>query len=364
LAIRVLHCPTDVGGNAYVLSRAERQLGIESDVLVFSSTWLQYPSDIDLQVPSRSTAGKALALARTLAKAARDYDIIHFNFGQSLTSRLPSPLSWLRGMDLPWLKSRGKGIVVTYQGCDVRQRGYSISTFPISACAEPDCYGGVCNSKVDARRQADARRFDRYADAMFALNPDLLNVLPDRARFLPYTTVDTDEWRPSGSPRPEGGSFKILHAPTDTGAKGTRYVLEAVDELRKSHPEIELLLVEGVPHTQVRKLYEKADLVIDQLLVGWYGGLAVEAMALGKPVVSYIRESDLRFVPPQMRAELPIINANPQTLVAVLEGVMANRSDLPGRGVLCRAFVERWHDPVEVAEMTKATYEQILRLRA
>ena len=43
--------------------------------------------------------------------------------------------------------------------------------------------------------------------------------------------------------------------------------------------------------------YRDADIVVDQLLAGWYGGFAVEAMALGKPVIAYLRESDLHHVP-------------------------------------------------------------------
>jgi hypothetical protein len=58
-----------------------------------------------------------------------------------------------------------------------------------------------------------------------------------------------------------------------------------------------------------RRIYEKADLLVDQLLAGWYGGVAVEFMALGKPVVCYLRESDLRFLPEAMRRQIPIIRA-------------------------------------------------------
>ena len=61
---------------------------------------------------------------------------------------------------------------------------------------------------------------------------------------------------------------------------------------------------------EARKRYETADILIDQLLAGWYGGLAVELMALGKPVICYIREDDLKYIPKEMRDELPIINAN------------------------------------------------------
>ena len=65
------------------------------------------------------------------------------------------------------------------------------------------------------------------------------------------------------------------------------------------------------PHAEAMKLYAQADLVIDQLLAGWYGGFAVETMAMGKPVVCYIRAEDLQFVPPAMVAELPLIPARP-----------------------------------------------------
>ena len=37
------------------------------------------------------------------------------------------------------------------------------------------------------------------------------------------------------------------------------------------------------------KIYEEADIVIDQVLIGWYGGFGVEVMKMGKPLAVYIR---------------------------------------------------------------------------
>ena len=76
--------------------------------------------------------------------------------------------------------------------------------------------------------------------------------------------------------------------------------------------DFEFILIEGLSHSEARHLYQTADLLVDQLFVGWYGGLAVECMALGKPVICYIREEDLAFLPAQMRQDLPIINATAQ----------------------------------------------------
>ena len=60
--------------------------------------------------------------------------------------------------------------------------------------------------------------------------------------------------------------------------------------------------------------YQSIDVLIDQIYGGWYGGLAVEAMALGKPVLGYIREDDLKFIPPEMAENLPIVKTCPETL--------------------------------------------------
>jgi hypothetical protein len=72
----------------------------------------------------------------------------------------------------------------------------------------------------------------------------------------------------------------IVHAPTHRAVKGTDVLLDAVAQLRAEGLRFELVLVEGVTRTEARRIYEEADLCVDQLFAGWYGGLAV-AWALG-----------------------------------------------------------------------------------
>ncbi|RME84127.1 MAG: glycosyltransferase, partial [Caldilineae bacterium] len=96
-----------------------------------------------------------------------------------------------------------------------------------------------------------------------------------------------NDWRPP--PLPQGAACRpvVLHAPTHRGAKGTHVVIEAVRRLREvDGVDFEFQLVENLRHTEARQLYERADLLIDQLYAGWYGGLDVELMALGKPVIA------------------------------------------------------------------------------
>jgi glycosyltransferase involved in cell wall biosynthesis len=364
--IRVLHCPEIVAGNAQQLARAERELGLHSVAVTFDQTAYAYETDEVLFEPGGSPLRHELQRLSLLRRALRDFDIVHFNFGRTITvapwpdERLdPLRAAYSRLVefrDLPILRRAGKGIVVTYQGDDARQGDYLLAHYDVSIAHEVT---GYYTPSGDAARRRRIHRVDRYADVIFALNPDLLNVLPPRATFLPYASVDIRAW--TSLPRNRNDRPVVLHAPTHRGAKGTRFILEAVEQLRADRVDFEFVLVEGLTHQEARKQYERADLLVDQLLAGWYGGLSVELMALGKPVVAYIREEDLNLVPAELRDDLPIINAQPTTIAGVLRRLLTTeRALLPDLGARSRAYVERWHDPLEIAHQTKATYERIL----
>ena len=355
--MKILHCPEDVGGNAWILSRAERKLGLDSDVMVHRKSGFGYPSDVDLQLDKNSLVRGVLKLLDFFLKAVSYYDVFHFNFGSSLLPLWHLP-RFLELVDLPILKRLGKKIIVTYQGCDVRQKNFCTSNYAISACAQPDCYGGRCNLTTDESKRRRVIKFSRYAHKIYGISPDLLHFLPPHAQFLPVTPVDLSQWQPSRL-RKNNRNLTLLHSPSNRGAKGTQYVLQAIKKLKGQYRNVEVVLVENIPHNEVKELYETADLAIDQLLIGWYGGFAVEMMALGKPVVCYIREEDLKFIPRQMKEELPIINANPSNIYEVLKGLIEDREKLNLIGEHSRAYVERWHDPMKIAKRMKEVYESL-----
>jgi glycosyltransferase involved in cell wall biosynthesis len=257
------------------------------------------------------------------------------------------------------LKKAGKGIVVTYQGDDARQGEVCLKNFEINPASEVE--PGYYSAKSDAHKRFLIKKFAKYADRIYALNPDLLWVLPPCAQFLPYSHIDLRDWRSANNGNLDSKVPVILHAPSHRGVKGTNHVLDVVSRLKREGLAIDFRLVEGVPQAEARRIYERADLLIDQLLCGWYGGLAVEFMALGKPVICYIREGDLKFVPEQMRKDLPVINATPTTIYGVLkEWLTVRRHELEGIGRRGRAYVERWHDPLKIAAKLKGEYEAIL----
>ena len=125
-------------------------------------------------------------------------------------------------------------------------------------------------------------------------------------------------------------------------------MLAVSKQLHATHPH-ELTIVENLARNDALRAYAEADILVDQLRLGWYGGLAVEAMAMGLPVVAYLHEDQLAGIPPRMRDELPIVGASPESLPAALARLIEDRSlrrELSRRGP---AFVRRWHHPLKIA---------------
>ena len=374
--LRVLHCLYDVAGNAQGLAEAERELGLDSRCVVLRPGPLGFAVDEVLTGPGDGHARQEVARWRLLGRALAWADVVHLNFGRSIgppwkgwgTTRrtagtgpvaglagdLYLRATWLR--DLPVLRAAGKAVFVTFQGDDARQGDVCRARYELSAA--PYVEPGYYTPADDAAKRVAIGRFARYADGIFALNPDLLAVLPPGARFLPYASVDPRRWtaRPV---RADGGPPVVLHAPSHRGVKGTAMVLAALDELAARGVDFEFVLVEGVPHDRTVELYERADVLVDQLLVGWYGALAVELMALGRPVLCYLRPEDLAVLPEGMADELPVVPVTPTTLCDVLGAFLTvRRAELGPLGRRSRAFVERWHDPRAIAGQLEVEYRR------
>jgi hypothetical protein len=273
---------------------------------------------------------------------ARDFHVLHLYFGHTMmVTGWERPL-WGQ-MDLPLWKVLAKRIFMTFQGCDARMRNVCAKE-PISACAKDACKQMVCNHEADQKRARSIAFIARYCEKMFCLNPDLLEFVPG-AEFLPYANLENPILYCSG--KLTGSKPLIVHAPSDRFIKGTIFVEQASHELQASHPH-DLKLVENIPRQEVFQIFRRSSILVDQLLVGWYGGVAVEGMAAGLPVVAYLNEKYLSRIPPEMVAELPIVSATPSTLTTVLAKLLESSSLRDELGQRGRLFVARWHNPVRV----------------
>ncbi len=352
--LRVLHGPVNIGNQPWVLSRHERALGAKSDLVVNYSTWLDYPSDRCLgELGKKNFATMARRFLFGLSAPLR-YDVLHYYFGRSFWcwDDLGGPNRWWY-RDLRLARRLGRKVFMTLQGCDVRLAGASDDRHRTTMCREGFCKAySTCRETLDQRRLELVENVLPLCDRVFVLNPDLARYAPG-ATFLPYANVDVESFQPE-PPRTEG-RIRIVHAPSDPNIKGTKYILPVIERLAERFP-IDFTLVQGLPHRQAMQIYREADLVIDQLLPGWYGGFAVEVMAMGKPVVCYLREEDLDVVPPDMREDLPILTATPENLELRLVEILQQRDQWPEWSRRARAFVLKWHNPRLIAQSMLAAY--------
>jgi hypothetical protein len=359
--MRILHGPVNVGNQPWCLSRAERAMGHTSDVVVNYGTWLGYPADRTLSAYAKRTPANLLRRSLFGLTAPLRYDVIHYYFGRSFMlwddfGRVlgRSPEEDKRAlMDVHLARKLGRTLIMTLQGCDARQAAVSNASNVVTMCKPDGCPAyNACITGLDDTRRAMIDRLLPLMDRVFYLNPEVGHVVPN-GTFMPYANVDVlgqAVTRPAPGHRP-----RIVHAPSNGGIKGTPLVLAALERL-KSRYAFDLVLIENTPHAQAMKLYQTADLAIDQVLAGWYGGFAVELMAMGKPVAAYIREEDRRFVPPAMWDEMPILRLDPRTLDDDLARILSDPGALVAHGARSRRFVERWHNPTRTAVALERIY--------
>jgi len=79
---------------------------------------------------------------------------------------------------------------------------------------------------------------------------------------------------------------RVLHSPSAPICKGTKYVDEVMKKMGWEY--VRLL---GADRKRVQDEIKKADIVIDQLILGEFGLITIEALAQGKPVVCFVRDA-------------------------------------------------------------------------
>lgn len=295
----VLHIG-DIAGVPQELSKAQRRLGLKSDVMSFQSHLFDY--GVDLYRPTKLPFPLRYAeRMHSLSQVIGDYDVLHFHW----SSLVPF------GFDIPLWKKLGKRVIMHHHGDDIRNRGED----------------WLCS---------------RFADHILVSTPDLL-AWSHRAVWLP-NPIDLNKYRFMGT-REHAGSIRIVHAPSMRSTKGTEHVLKAVDDLEKDGYDIKLIIVENISHTDALEQYKSADIVVDQLLVGWYGVFAIECMALGKPVMVHIRK-DLR----SYLDDMPLIDTSPLSLYEDLKMLIKDASLREYIGAKGRRFVEQTHNSHELAK--------------
>lgn len=157
-------------------------------------------------------------------------------------------------------------------------------------------------------------------------------------------------------PEKETRRPRILHIPTNREIKGTAYVETAVEKLRTDGLSFDFdCLPPCFTQQEVRQLIAETDIYVDELRCGSYGITAIEAMASGKPALTYIREDLLEQYP----KDLPLVNANPDTIYLRLKELIVDAERRREIGVKSRTYVEKNHSLEVVGAKLLQVYQEI-----
>ena len=378
--LSVIHCPEQTGGHPAVLSRFERELGVQSTSVSEYSNPFAVQSDTILFSNDKSLLRNEIGRLKFMLSSFFHNGVIHLNNGRLITPyfgenmhpreeaypvftrkiiRLMSRVLIGVECSMSRIRNNQKCIFITFQGSDARETQCFLEKHQKCGLADQVINrSGKTNDSIRRKKNLLAG----IADKIYSLNPDLMEVLPRGAEFLPYATEAT--LHAKILPFRQTSEFIIGHAPTHRITKGTEQIIGAVDRLRAKGYRVRLELIEGLSKGDALKKYQQIDLFIDQLIIGWYGVVSLEVMALGKPVICFVAGKGLRFVPPQMLKDLPIINADEVTLEEKITEVMkmdnVQKGNLLERGI---QFLEKWHDPRKIAQRVVTDYKQVLSHR-
>ena len=335
--MRILHAPDNPAGIATALSRAQRELGHTSDVLVFVQPYFKYEVDFNLELDKKGFLRRWLMRVETLWWCMKYYDVFHFHFRGTF---LPMNL------DLPILKLFGKKVVMSCYGSDVRQADVALEK-QLTDFTQDEIYA-IYRKKDDAIKRRHLKFISLFADVLTIPYSQLQPYMPPCAQIV-EVAVDLKQLHYEGQCNCRPDVLKIVHAPTDRIAKGTKYIVETIEQLQEHYPgRIEFVLLENMMQGEVFSECKTADLVIDQLLFESYGVFAIEMMAMGKPVIGHIKNVTMN--------DPPIALATKGNLYHVVEYLLSNPDMCAFRAEQCRRYVEEHFDSAKIAQKFIALY--------
>ena len=308
--LRVTLCPVNTAGVPWTLAQALRGRGVDARLVVFERYTLHPEADVSLDRTGGFVRRQATQWS-AFARLAPQTDVFHFVFGLTLVPR---------SLQFPALRLLGKKSVMHYLGSDIRGK------------------------------TPEQLAFGKKAGAEIVGSYDAIRWVPE-AQVIP-PGIDVSRITPA--PPSERVRPVILHAPSSRRRKGTEDVVAAVEGL-----DAELEIVEGLHHDEAFERFRNADIVVDQLNAGWYGLFAIECMALGKPVVTFLHDEAVRRTEEAFGTTVPIVSATAATLREQLRPLVADAAERRRLGAASRAYAELVHDQDRITDRLLDVYARL-----
>lgn len=184
--------------------------------------------------------------------------------------------------------------------------------------------------------------------------------------MIAHFSINTESWKPVVPDAEEvvrsDRKLRILHAPNHKAIKGTQLVIRAIKELQEEGLGLELITLQQVPNDHIHDVIQSVDMIVDQLIIGWYAMFAIEAMACAKPVLCYLRDDLIQLytvtglIEPD---EIPIINCSPLTIKQTIKNLASNPENLKKIGKKSREYVLKHHSTKAIGDVFASINQSI-----
>ena len=329
--MRVLLAPFETAGVAGAQRDGLRALGHRAELWTIAENPFVATQD-------RMVVGYAQRAAAA-ARAPLGFDVLHYHFGTTL----------LEFADAAWSRvARRPLVLMHYWGSDCRVRAGDGRLPGADAAWERQ---QAARERVIRRR---LRIAGRLCAAALVSDLELAGFVQRhfRATYLVPTPLIAPRPGTPAGPLPDGPGAVVLHAPSHRLVKGTEAIVAAMDAAAE-HVPLRPRVVSGVPRDVIHAEVARADIVVDQLNSVTSGVFALEAMALGKPVLlQYRRELLAPFA-----RDTPLVPVTAGTLAGELVALATDGARRAELGAAGRAFVSREHDATVVARRLEAVYD-------
>lgn len=358
--MKVLLLPANIASEISNKVSALREIGVDAHGLAFGNSPLQTGENVKIigHVAGKKDYLRVLKAAKYLYDSISKADVLHWvGAFNSLSFSVEKFGLNVKQLDKKILQRFDKPGVVQWVGSDIRNPEIDFKLNPFYKSAFTNGYE---YSDYESRQTSLANQKEFAEMNFFPLEFVGTEHYIDRKlfpkRFRVWQTVVLAEHTPK-FPDTDKRKPLIVHSPSAPVAKGTKYVLEAVEKLKTSY-DFEFRLVENVERRRALEIVREADVFVDQLILGAHGVASVEAMAFGKPVLCYINPEIGKNYP----AELPIINASPENVVEKLEMLLKNPGLRNETGKKSREYVEKYHDDRKMARELVEIYREVIEL--
>ncbi|MDQ8735756.1 hypothetical protein [Paenibacillus sp. LHD-38] len=335
---RILHTPVNPAGQMSTQATSLQKLGLPVSFCSYVKRGrFAFPDGLPSPIHKVPKSLRGRAMMNYAIKSSEKYQIFHFHGGETFTK--------YNYTDLPYLNLTNKRIVMSFWGSEVRKASIAKLMNPFARVKLTD------ENEIHRRLTV----LSKFVDAVIVPDHELFEYIKGyfKKAYLVRAVVDHRKFSPL---YPDANNQRplVVHAPSNRYIKGTDHIGRVVKTL-KQNLNFDYVQVENTSNANVLKWIRKADILVDQLHLGIYGTVAIEAMLLGKPVISHIREDLLTKYP----ANMPVVPANPLTFEKALYNLITNPQLRYELGVRGRAYAAEHHDPMKIAQQLITVYKSL-----